>query len=244
MKLSDRVVNIFGAATVLLVIVTSAAAHRVDEYLQATTISLEKDRVHAQLRLTPGVEVARTVIATVDTNADGLISQSEEDFYVERVLRELSLTIDGGRSQLRLVSSIFPNITEMKEGTGSILIELDADIPQGSGTRKLIFENHHQPHIAAYLANTLVPSDGNIQITAQQRNYLQSIYEIDYVEARPSDGAQKNSQSEKAPSTVRSGSATFRRWSVPIRGLGIAVLLTMLVSSGLALWWRRNRVPQ
>ncbi len=99
----------------------TVSAHRLDEYLQATTIAVEKDRVQAQIRLTPGVEVFRTVVATVDTNADTVISQFEQQAYAERLLRDLSLRIDGNRLRLRLVSSTFPSIEEMKEGPGNIL---------------------------------------------------------------------------------------------------------------------------
>ena len=45
------------AGAILLLAGTPASAHRLDEYLQATTISVEKDRVQAQIRLTPGVAV-------------------------------------------------------------------------------------------------------------------------------------------------------------------------------------------
>ena len=45
-------------------------AHRLDEYLQATTIAVEKDHLVLQLRLTPGVAVARQVLASLDANGD------------------------------------------------------------------------------------------------------------------------------------------------------------------------------
>ena len=51
-------------AAAALLCVSTAAAHRLDEYLQAATISLEKDRVRAQLRLTPGIAVLQFVMAT------------------------------------------------------------------------------------------------------------------------------------------------------------------------------------
>ena len=47
------------AGVLLLSYGAPASAHRLDEYLQATTIALEKNRVHAELRLTPGVAVFR-----------------------------------------------------------------------------------------------------------------------------------------------------------------------------------------
>ena len=223
-------VGLVGAATILLLIGTPAAAHRLDEYLQATTIAVEKDRVQAQIRLTPGVEVFRTVLATIDTNADGAISQFEQRAYAESVLRDLSLTIDGKPLRLRLVSSTFPSLEEMKEGLSNIQIDLDAEVPHGNTNRRLIFENHHQSRIAAYLVNCLVPRDPNIQITAQHRNYLQSIYHLDYV--------QTDSQLDHVEAGIQLEAGSYTSWSDARRWWGVAA---MLLSLGLGLLWRSRR---
>src|SRR5438128_2322190 len=111
------------AATVLLSMGTPASAHRLDEYLQAALISVEKDRVQVQIRLTPGVAVFPIVLAIIDTDADGVISESEQRVYTERVVRDLSVTVDGDRLKPRLVSTKFPGTGEMKEGHGEIQLE-------------------------------------------------------------------------------------------------------------------------
>ena len=159
------------------------SAHRLDEYLQATTISVEKDRVQAQLRLTPGVAVFPIVLANIDTNSDGVISEAEQQAYAKLVLRDVSLTIDGDRLPLRLTSAKFARTEEMKEGRGEIQLDFDADVPRSGPNRELIFENHHQSRIAAYLVNCLVPRDPDIRLTRQGRNYQQSFYRLDYVQA-------------------------------------------------------------
>ena len=160
-----------------------AVAHRLDEYLQATLISMEKDRVQAEIRLVPGVAVFPIVLAGIDTNGDGVISQAEQRAYAERVLRDLSLTMDGDRLRLQLVTAKFPGIPEMRDGMGEIQLELTADLPRSGPNRRLVFENHHQSRIGAYLVNCLVPRDPDIRITAQNRNYTQSFYQLDYVQA-------------------------------------------------------------
>ena len=96
------------------------SAHRLDEYLQATTIALAPHRVQAQIRLTPGVAVFPAVVPTIDLNRDGLISSDEQRAYAERVLGDLSLTLDGEPLKFRLSSAKFPGIDEMKEGRGEI----------------------------------------------------------------------------------------------------------------------------
>ena len=178
------------AGAMLLLAATPAAAHRLDEYLQATTLSVEKDRVQTQIRLTPGVTVFPIVLANIDTDADGVISQAEQQAYAKRVLGDLSLTIDGDRLQLRLVSLQFAKIEEMKEGRGEILLTFNADVSSGGPNRRLIFENQHQSRIAAYLVNCLVPRDPAIRITTQYRNYPQSFYQLEYVQDAVGSGAQ------------------------------------------------------
>src|SRR5437868_841861 len=103
-------IRLVAAVAILLSIGTPAKAHRLDEYLQATLISVEKNRVQAQVRLTPGVAVFPIVLAIIDTNADGVISESEQQVYAERVLWDLSVTVDGDRLRPKLVSAKFPMI--------------------------------------------------------------------------------------------------------------------------------------
>jgi hypothetical protein len=160
-----------------------ALAHRLDEYLQGTILSVEKGRMQAQITLTPGVAVYRIVLAQIDADADGVISKTEQQVYAGRVLRDLSLTLDGHRLTPRLVSVEFPAIEEMKEGSGEIRIEFNADLPRSGPNRRLTIENHHQSRIAAYQVNCLVSRDPDIRIVAQNRNYSQSRYELDYVQS-------------------------------------------------------------
>ena len=209
------------AGAILLLVGTPAAAHRLDEYLQATTISVEKDRIQAQIRLTPGVAVFPIVLANIDTDADGVISEAEQRAYAERVLGDLSLTIDGDRLRLRLVSLNFAKIEEMKGGLGEIQLEFRADVPTGGTNRRLMFENQHQSRIGAYLVNCLVPGDPDIRITAQSRNYQQSLYHLDYMQA---DG--------------RSGPRSSASWSSSWGWLGTAALLLF---AWFAFVWRRAR---
>ncbi len=171
------------AAAILLCFVRPVFAHRLDEYLQATIISLDKDHVQASMRMIPGVAVASSVIASIDGNGDGIISQAEQRTYAERVLGDLSLTVDGQSLKPNLVSVDFPQIEQMREGLGEIHIEFTADLPHGGPNRRLVLENRHQNRNAAYLVNCLVPGDPDIRVMAQTRNERQSFYQLDYVQA-------------------------------------------------------------
>ena len=212
--------SLAAAVAILLSVGTPAFAHRLDEYLQATTILVSKDRVRAQIRLAPGVAVFPVVLASVDADGDGVITKAEELAYAERVLRDLSLTVDGDHLRLRLISSKASSVEEMKEGRGDIQLEVDADVPRGGQSRRLVFENHHQAGIAAYLVNGLVPTDPDITIRAQDRNYDQSFYQMDYVE------------------TDRSGAPSPAQWSAVGGWLGTGALV---LCARLAMFWRLRR---
>jgi hypothetical protein len=181
--MNARLAAPFALAAVLLPAVTPAAAHQLDEYLQATILAVEKSGIKADLFLTPGVAVLPTVLADIDADRDGVLSPAEQRAYAERVLRDLSLTLDGARLTPGLVAMEFPDAEEMKAGRGDIHLEFAAALPPGALDRKLRLENHHHAAIAAYQVNCLVPSDPQVRIGAEQRNYSQSIYEVEFASA-------------------------------------------------------------
>ena len=170
----------------LLLVATTAAAHRLDEYLQATTIAVEKDSMELEIRLTPGILVFPTVFADIDRDADGAASEAEQRAYAERVLGDLALSVDGRRVSLRLVSWRFAPVKLLQEGLGEIQLQIEADAPGTAPRRRLTFHNRHHAGIASYLVNGLVPRDADIRLGAPQRNYDQSFYEVDYADASTS----------------------------------------------------------
>jgi hypothetical protein len=199
------------AAAILLSGTGAISAHRLDGYLQATMISVGSDRAEVSMRLVPGVAVAAAVLGDIDTNRDGSISNIERQAYAERVLGEVSLSVDGNRLSQRLVSVTFPTPDEIKQGLGEIQIEFRADLPRGGARRKLVFENHYQSRIAAYLVNCLVPRDPKILIVAQKRNEMQSVYQLEY---RETSGVSE-SRSADSPSSggaLSSGLESVRYW--------------------------------
>ena len=111
------------------------------------------------MRLIPGVAVSSSVIASIDSNGDGVISQAEQRAYAERVLGDLSLY--GGRQSAATeacLSGLSRRVEQMKEGLGEIHIEFTADLARGGSNRRLILENHYADQNAVYLVNCLVPT--------------------------------------------------------------------------------------
>ena len=153
-----------------------AAAHRLDEYLQATLIGVTRDTVEVEIQLTPGVAVLPVLMAVIDQDRDGRISSEEERAYVGRVAREVELRIDGVPAPLSLIESNFPTIESMREGSGTIRMKLRTE---RSG-HELRFENRHLPQISAYLVNCLAAASDGLVVSQQKRDAVQTSIEFEY----------------------------------------------------------------
>ncbi|MCU1237916.1 MAG: hypothetical protein JWP63_5883 [Candidatus Solibacter sp.] len=164
------------SALLALSLVGSAAAHRLDEYLQATLIGVTRDGIDVEIHLTPGVAMLPVLMAVIDQDRDGRISSAEERAYVGRVLREVDLQVDGVPAPLSLIASNFPTLESMREGLGTIAIKLRT----ARGGHDLRFENRHLPQVSAYLVNCLAaPSDGLV-VRRQQRDKAQRSIAFEY----------------------------------------------------------------
>ncbi len=170
-------------ATILAILVSFALpglAHRLDEYLQATMISIDKDRVQGSLRLVPGVAVLPTVLAQIDANQDGSISEAEGMTYAQQVLDHVSLRLDDRTLHAHLLSVKVPPMNELRQGVGEITIQWSGVLPAGGTHHRLVLQNKNQSGKTAFLANCLVPREPGIRILAQHRNRDQSLYELEY----------------------------------------------------------------
>ncbi|WP_157368902.1 HupE/UreJ family protein [Zavarzinella formosa] len=171
-------------AILLLVILpwlaSPAYAHQLDEYLQATTVAVKRDRVVLEIRMVAGAEVAKKVLAGIDTDGDQMISEAEQHAYAERVRLDLATTMDGNPLTLRPISLSFPTVEEVIKGRGDIVIEFEADMPPGASAHRLALENRHHSAIAVYLVNCLMPRDPGVRIIDQNRNLNQSSYQLDF----------------------------------------------------------------
>ena len=158
------------------------SAHRLDEYLQAARLAVDPGRVHIELDLTPGIALAEAILSDIDRNRDGSLSQDEQRAYGSRVLRALTLEVDGTPVRARLGASSFPDVQAMRRGEGTIRLQSAATLPRlSNGPHQLLFRNSHHPVRSVYLANALVPETDRIVVTAQRRNRDQSELIIDYV---------------------------------------------------------------
>jgi hypothetical protein len=163
------------ALAVVLVQPGTAAAHRLDEYLQATRIAVNVDSVDLDIDLTAGVEVAPKVWALVDADGNGKASEAEAETYSNTLLAAMSLRVDDRPCKIGLVASRFPTQADLMSGSGPIHVQARAALrPTAPGPHRLLFRNTHQPQLSVYLVNALVPLNRAITITSQRRDPKQT----------------------------------------------------------------------
>jgi hypothetical protein len=173
--------TLFAATFMWLAMVPPAAAHRLDEYLQATRLSIDIARVDVEIDLTPGVSVAFNVFGWIDTNRDGEISRAEGEAYAQEMLRSTVLKADGSPMPMRFEESRFPTFREMSLGVGTIRLRATAAIPAAApGRHQISFINMHRPESSVYMVNVLVPENRRLQFGEQRRDVAQHGLTLDY----------------------------------------------------------------
>jgi hypothetical protein len=169
------------ALLALLAFPSATFAHLLDEYLQATLVTIAPGDVRLQINLTPGVAIAEQVLAVIDADHNGAISKKESAAYVELLKHDLAAQLDGKKLQLKVTTSEFPSPAELRTGSGIIKIEFSASPVQlKAGVHTLAFENRHRTGISDYLLNAALPKSAKVQITRQKRNDNQSSGEIEF----------------------------------------------------------------
>jgi hypothetical protein len=172
---------------IALIVVTGlvasvVSAHRLDEYLQAARLAIDTARVELQLEMTPGVAVAGAIIADLDRNRDGQLSQDEQSAYAGRVLDDVKLEADGRPLRIQLLRSHFPDLKALQNGEGTITLRSTAKLPRlSAGAHRLFFRNAHRLDDSVYMANALVPENARIAIARQRRDPGQRELTIDYL---------------------------------------------------------------
>jgi hypothetical protein len=169
------------ALVVWAIAVAGLSAHRRDELLQAARIALDENRLELQLDLTPGIEVAETIIGDADLDRDGQVTAREQWAYCRRVLEAIRLELDGAAPRLQPWSCTFPALAAIRGGVGIIELTAAAAVPTlSAGDHQVLFRNAFQPEGSVYLANALVPDSDTVAVTAQHRDGDQRSLAIDY----------------------------------------------------------------
>src|SRR5205085_1361588 len=120
------------------------SAHRRDEHLQAARIDVELDHLGIELDVTPGIDVVDTLVAAIDENGDGSLSDAERDAYARRAIADLAIAVDLASHAPHLVAAAFPDLASLRRGDGTIRLQGRVDFgEQAAGRHTLRVVNSH-----------------------------------------------------------------------------------------------------
>jgi len=164
-----------------------AGSHPVDEVVQGAYLTLVPGALRLELNLTAGTEVANTVLASLDMNADQRITEAEARAYAQGVLERSSITLDGVRVSWTLENVRVPPYRNLQLGTDTIKIYAVDERPDRSGAHTLSYHNQYQPAKSQWTANVfLEPGAGwQYQVSGQRRSDDGQQLTVNYVARRP-----------------------------------------------------------
>ncbi len=171
----------FGVALAVALAPAGAAAHALDEYQQAARLSLTRTDVRVEIDLTPGVEIAASIVRMMDANQDGRIAPAEAAAYGVRVLSDIVVALDDEQIAMTLTRIEVPPVGEMQDGLGTIRLNaVGAHHAWLDRETVLSFRNGHAPDTSVYSVNGLLPADRTFSLLRQDRDVEQRSVRVFY----------------------------------------------------------------
>lgn len=171
----------FIAFLLALLLPQVALAHPLDVYLQATYITVTPTQIVVELDLTPGVLLAPQVLPQLDPNGDEQISDAEGQAYVDAMLTNVVLEVDGEPLALAVTKIDMPAYLNIQAGYGTMRIFTTATLAAGmTGAHQLDYQNNFAPTGSAYQVNAFVDKGVAITLGKQNRDSIQQSMTMDY----------------------------------------------------------------
>ncbi|MBB6017090.1 hypothetical protein ACFP9V_22815 [Deinococcus radiopugnans] len=160
------------ALTLAALLLPVAQAHPVDEVVQGAYLTLAPGAVQLELDVTPGSQVAGTVLTSLDANTDGRITDAEARAYAGRVLKQSTLKLGDVAAGWTLGKIEVPPYADLKTGNAVLKIYATAKRRDTVGAQTLSYQNRYQPAKGQWTANIfLLPGAGwQYGVTGQQRS--------------------------------------------------------------------------
>lgn len=213
----------------------TALAHPLDVYLQATYITVAPSEIVVELDLTPGVLVAPQALVELDPDGDQEITDAEGRAYVDTILSQVVLQVDGEPMTLSITKIEMPTYLNIQAGYGTIRVFTTATLSDGTtGAHQISYANDYAPTGSAYQVNTFVENGATITLGSQNRDEIQQRLTVDF--AIGDSGLAADESSAVATETRAEASGQARRLlayfdppELPLGTLAIALALAVML---------------
>lgn len=164
----------------LLLLPATASAHPLDQVVEATYVTVGDGVVDLELKVSPGSLVAEPIVAALDADGDGTISDAEGDAYARAMLSALTLTLDGETVTLLEAGIEVPTVLALRAGYGEVVIHAAGTLPpiDGATAAALVVTNADTTAGATFQANAFVEAGAAVDLGLQTRSEDQRMLRV------------------------------------------------------------------
>ena len=172
--LTMKILASITALPVVLALATPVQAHRTEGLLQSSLVEVLPTQVGVEVTLVPGMDIAPKIVALLDHDHDGVISELESNAWSELFMAKQSVTVDGQSLPLKLQSVRASPLGEITNGHAQIVVHYTAELGQlVRGARTIVCANRYEPMPCAFQCNGLVPKAPGVRFTSHRRDERQ-----------------------------------------------------------------------
>ncbi|MBT3714480.1 MAG: hypothetical protein HOG15_14110, partial [Anaerolineae bacterium] len=137
---------IFLLAILFFAIPQSAKAHPADMYFHTFTLDFSSSDVEISWGFAPGPMITHVIWTEADLDGNEIISEPEAKAWIEPVLADFSLELDGTPLKFELVSVKWANsLDELRSGETPVIINLRADWNALPAEHEFLLLNKYKP---------------------------------------------------------------------------------------------------
>lgn len=149
---------------------TPASAHPTDELLQLVYLTPATDTLTVEVDLTPGVLVAPSYVASLDTDGDGTLGAAELDALTTTVLGSLTVTVDGRPTPLAVAAPASTGGVSadlLAAGGGTLTLRFTAPL---DGANEIVVSDRYAPARTTVQSSVLVAARDAAPIGSIERS--------------------------------------------------------------------------
>lgn len=117
-----------GVPALVAALAGPAAGHPHSQTDQQAALTLFTDRIELRLVIVPSPEEAPTLIAHLDRDGDGTVSQTEAERFGAALLAGVVLTVGDTPQALRPTTAVSPTADELRSGLAAFSVTGSADV--------------------------------------------------------------------------------------------------------------------
>lgn len=159
-----------------------AGAHPLDEAMQFSTLTLDKDQITIEIEIMVGPLLVDRIDDAVDTDHDGQFSAAEQQAWGQQLTHHVSLRVDDRAIPLRLLYVRVPTFRALINGQECVFVRYQANLGAVSdppdSTHRVTYVNNYMEKLSFYATSVLIRDGVDMDIWGWRDDG--SVYHFNY----------------------------------------------------------------